>query len=93
MSNSAVARCRPSVVCSRDDDSPGGGPSLPLQARQQAIMTEGRGMRSSDRIAHETILTFDVAGNEIWGTLRANATLVIVDDTTRLLGFEAFLSK
>ena len=50
------------------------------------------GLVSSDRVAQNTTLTFDVAGNEIWGSLLVGATLVIVDDATRLVGFERFIS-
>lgn len=62
-------------------------------ARQQKVMVENRGLVHTDRVVQETILTFDVAGNEIWGCLHARATLVMVDDDTRLLAFEAFLLR
>jgi len=62
-------------------------------ARQQTVMVTNRGLVASDRVAQETILTFDVAGNEIWGAVKAGATLVMVDDETRLLAFESFLLR
>lgn len=62
-------------------------------ARQQVVMVKNRSMLGKDRVVQETVLTFDVAGNEIWGCLHANATLVMVDDDTRLLGFEGFLLR
>jgi amino acid adenylation domain-containing protein len=62
-------------------------------ARQQTVMVANRGLRETDRVVQETILTFDVAGNEIWGCVQARATLVMVDDDTRLLAFESFLLR
>jgi non-ribosomal peptide synthetase component F len=62
-------------------------------ARQQTVMVANRGLRETDRVVEETILTFDVAGNEIWGCVQARATLVMVDDDTRLLAFESFLPR
>jgi len=62
-------------------------------SQQQATMTANRGLCEADRVVQETILTFDVAGNEIWGCIHARATLVMVDDDTRLLAFEPFLRR
>ncbi|EKX46221.1 hypothetical protein GUITHDRAFT_70685, partial [Guillardia theta CCMP2712] len=60
---------------------------------QNLAMNQSRPLSSSDRIVQQTMLTFDVAGNEIWSSFFFRSTLVIVDDATRLLGFENFLLR
>ena len=61
------------------------------RARARRSLAEATGLQSKDRIAQHTVLTFDVAGNEIWGGLLSGATLVLVDEHKRLVGLERFL--
>ena len=60
---------------------------------QYLSLASATSLIASDRVAQNTTLTFDVAGNEIWGSFLAGATLVVVDESTRLLGFEEFLQR
>ncbi len=60
---------------------------------QYLSLASATSLIASDRVAQNTTLTFDVAGNEIWGSFLVGATLVVLDESTRLLGFEEFLQR